>query len=187
MQQEGSIRYEIIIPEMFDAEFGGGRIPDNVIEKYRLELLETFSGITQYESVTGYWEKSVDLRGEINRAITINAEKHLDPIYRVILEDIIKRMCVDFGQKAIQFTCLTCDTFLIWREDRPPSESPKVDLEPNDRVFIIDKMNRIVNHDVSKKMKCFKLEDGDRVYVVPAKYAKKYKLDMIKSNGRNLP
>jgi hypothetical protein len=190
MHELDSIRYEIVIPRTFDAEFGGGLIPISLLEKYRTELLGVFQGITRYESVMGFWrdptvtKADLQVKGEFNYVLTVDAFKVWAPIQRVIIENALQRMCIELKQKAIHLTIFECRSIDVWKDGKPAVIKPSP-VKPNDRVFLLDKHGRLVLHgpynsDILEQ----NLQEWDTVLVLESEIVDRYHLDRLEALGR---
>lgn len=191
MKKLGTIRYSIIFPRKYNPEYGGGLIPENILEKYRRELLEVFLGITQYGSITGFWNDptavngALELKGEDNFVLTIDAERAVFPIHQIILEQILHRMCVETKQKAIHFSYQDCKSFLVWGKEESLGSEQSTKIESVDIVFLLDKESQIVARGSINEIKDKVLEDGDCIFVVPKKFVDKYDLEKLRAVERH--
>ncbi len=186
MKRLGSIRYEIVVPTTYN---DGLRIPENIIEAYRKELLDVFGGITQYGSVTGYWTPPPDWKweqkGESNLVLTIDAQREANLLYMAIFKDILKRLRVQLDQQSIHFTSFVCDSFLVENSDEERiAKLAAVEVSPTDRLFVFDKTGRIIAHGNRTQIENITLEDGDLILLVNGKYVEKYLIDQLQTVGR---
>lgn len=191
MEELGNIRYSIILPRKYNPEDGGGLISEDILKKYRKELLEIFSGITQYEATTGFWKDpdagngDWEPKGESNYVLNIDAEKGFFPIHRTILEQILDRMCIELRQKAIHFSCQDRKSFLVRSKEEPPRSKKPIKIEPADVMFLLDKKGQIVARGSFNEIKDKKLKDGDCICLVPKKFTDRYDLSSLQAIGRH--
>lgn len=184
MRQLGSIRYEIIVPRTYN---DGTAISENIFTAYRDELLAVFNGITQYDSITGYWQPPLDLNWELkcesNFILRLDAHKEIKDLYAAVFSIILERLRIELGQHSIHFTCFECDSFLVAGEekDSPPSTSK---LTPH-RLYIFDKNGKIVAHGTIEQVGNTKLKDGDVLFLVDVNIVNKYRLDQLPAIGRD--
>lgn len=182
MKKLGSIRYDIIVPRTYN---DGTAIPESILAAYRNELLAVFSGITQYDSITGYWTPPPDwnweLKGESNLILRLDAQKEAKELYAAIFANVLERLRTELDQHSIHFTCFECDSFLVVGEEKDSRPST---VKPIDRLYLFDKKCKIVAHGPYEQLKNTKIKDGDLLLFVGADIVNKYGLAQLPAIGR---